>query len=39
MGDLTGLEKDLLKTDLDKDTLQAFIDGTIGALAQKNKLL
>ena len=35
MGDLTGLEKDLLKTDLDKDTLQAFIDGTIGALAQK----
>ena len=35
MGDLTDLKKDFLKTDLDKDTLQAFIDGTIGALAPK----
>ena len=35
MGDITDLEKDILKTDLDKDTLQAFIDGTIGALVQK----
>ena len=32
MGDL---EKDILKTDLDKDTLKAFITGTIGAIAQK----
>ena len=35
MGDLTDSEKDLMKTDLDRDTIQAFIDGTIGALAQK----
>ena len=35
MGDLTDLEKAILKTDLDKDTLKAFITGTIGVLAQK----
>ena len=35
MDDRTNLKKYLLKTDLDKDTLQAFIRGTIGALARK----
>ena len=39
MGDITDMEKDILKTDLDKDTLKAFITGTIGALAQKMKSL
>ena len=32
MGDL---EKDILKTDMDKDTLRAFIGVTMNALAQK----
>ena len=35
MGDITDLEKDILKTDLDKDTLKAFIAATMEALAQK----
>ena len=35
MGDITDLEKDILKTDLDKDTLKAFITATMEALAQK----
>ena len=35
MSDITDLEKDILKTDLDKDTLKAFITVTMEALAQK----
>ena len=35
MGDITDLEKDILKTDLDKDTLKAFITATMEVLARK----